>query len=169
MIETRPWADPRGAYAILTLLALAVLGAAIAPGGLRRRRGRGTRVLAAALLLGASLSLLWPQLVARPALDVHPVVPAVSQLAGMWSDGPDSLDLRADGAYTCRGARCTGFGQQGTWTREADGSVVALWNDGHRVSWNVVLYHGRYRLALLPPARDDVSWEGRLMFEKAAP
>jgi hypothetical protein len=168
MIQSRLWADPRGAYAILALLSLAVLGAAIAPGGLRRRRGRGTRVLAATLLLGVSLALLWPQLVTRPALDVHPVVPSVAQLAGTWSDGPDTLALRADGAYTCRGARCTGFGNQGTWTRESDGSLVARWSDGHSVPWSVVMYHGRYRLALLSTDA-STSWEGRLMFEKAAP
>lgn len=169
MLETRLWADPRGAYAILTLLSLAVLGAAIAPGGLRRRRGRATRVLAATLLLGASLAMLWPQLVHRPALDVHPVVPAMAQLAGTWSDGPDTLELRSDGSYGCRGTRCTGVGRQGTWTREDDGTVVARWSDGHSVPWSVVLYHGRFRLALLPAKNDDASWEGRLMFEKSAP
>jgi len=168
MLLTRPWADPRGAYAILALLSLAVLGAAIAPGGLRRRRGRGTRVLAAMLLAGTSLALLWPQLADRPALDVHPVVPAVAQLAGTWSDGPDTLELRLDGAYTCRGTRCTGFGTQGTWTREPDGLIIARWSDGHTVPWTIVMYHGRYRLALLPTDA-ATSWEGRLMFEKAAP
>ena len=169
MLQTRMWADPRGAYAILALLSLALLGAAIAPGGLRRRRGRGTRVVAATLLAAASLALLWPQLAGRPALDVHPVVPGVAQLAGTWSDGPDTLELRTDGGYTCRGARCTGFGSRGTWTRESDGSVVARWSDGHSVPWSVVTYHGRYRLALLPANGDSVSWEGRLMFEKSAP
>ncbi|MEO8333422.1 MAG: hypothetical protein ABI664_00520 [bacterium] len=169
MLETRLWADPRGAYAILALLSLALVGAAIAPGGLRRRRGRGTRVLAATLLVGASLALVWPRLMARPALDVHPVVPGVAQLAGTWSDGPDTLDLRANGDYRCQGVRCTGFGRVGTWTRQPDGTLIAQWSDGHRVPWNLVMYHGRYRLALLPPTGEEPSWEGRLMFEKAAP
>ena len=168
MIQSRLWADPRGAYAILALLSLAVLGAAIAPGGLRRRRGRRTRVAAAALLAATSLALLWPQLADRPVLDVHPVVPSVAELSGRWSDGPDTLDLRADGAYTCRGTRCTGFGPQGTWTRGDSGSVVARWTDGHTVPWSVVMYRGRYRLALLPTDA-NASWEGRLMFEKNAP
>ncbi len=125
-------------------------------------------MVAATLLAGASLALLWPQLTDRPALDVHPVVPAVAQLAGTWSDGPDTLELRADGAYTCRGTRCTGFGTQGTWIRAPNGSVVARWRDGHTVPWSIVMYHGRYRLALLP-SDAATSWEGRLMFEKAAP
>ena len=143
---------------------LAVLGAAIAPGGLRRRRGRGTRVVAATLLAAASLALLWPQLVRRPALDVHPTVPAVAQLAGTWSDGPDTLELRADGAYACRGARCTGFGSRGTWTRESDGSVVARWSDGHTVPWSVVTISTAttYLARTDCPANgDSVSWEGR--------
>jgi hypothetical protein len=163
------WADPRGAYAILALLLLGVLGAAIAPGGLRDKSRRTRRLIAAAVLLGAALTLLWPQFVARPALDVNPVMPALAQLAGPWSDGPDTLQLRADGTYTCHGVRCTGVGAQGSWTREVDGSLISRSSDGHSVPWRVVLYRGRYRLALVPPVGSGATWEGRLMFEKAAP
>jgi hypothetical protein len=163
------WADPHGAYAILALLVLGILGAAIAPGGLRDKPRRTTRIIAAALLLGAALSLLWPQFVTRPVLDVNPAMPAVAQLAGTWNDGPDTLQLRTDGTYSCRGVRCTGFGAQGTWTRDAGGSLVARTNDGHSVPWRVVMYRGRYRLALMPSGTSGATWEGRLTFEKAAP
>lgn len=163
------WADPRGAYAILALLLLGILGAAMAPGGLRDKPRRTTRILAAAVLVGAALSLLWPRFVRRPALDVSPVVPAVAQLAGAWTDGPDTLELRADGSYSCRGARCTGFGDKGSWTREPGGSLIARWSDGHSVPWRIVMYHGRYRLGLMPAKDGGATWEGRLSFEKAGP
>ena len=60
MLHDGLWADPRGDYAILALLALGILGAAMAPGGLRDRPRRTRRLLAAAALVGAALSLLWP-------------------------------------------------------------------------------------------------------------
>ncbi|MEP6732945.1 MAG: hypothetical protein ABJE10_20045 [bacterium] len=169
MIQTRLWADPHGAYAIMALLVLAVLGAAIAPGGLRDRPRRMRRVVAAALLAGAALSLMWPQLVRKPALVVNPIVPSVAQLSGRWIDGADTLELRTDGAYACGGLKCTGFGAKGSWTREVDGSLIAHWSDGHSVPWRVVLYHDRYRLALAPSKDDGATWEGRLSFEKMGP
>lgn len=163
------WFDPRGAYAILALLMLGVIGATMAPGGLRDRPRRTTRIVAGAVLVGAALSLLWPQIVQRPVLEADPVVPEAAQLAGLWLDGPDTLELRSDGAYACRGARCTGFGAKGRWTREADGSLSAHWSDGHSVPWRVVLYHGRYRLGLMPATGVGATWEGRLLFEKVGP
>ena len=132
------WADPQGAYAILGLLLLGIIGAAIAPGGLRDRPRR-----------------------TRPLSEL--------QLAGSWADGGDTLELHADGAYLCRGTRCTGFGSKGTWTREADGSLTARWSDGHQVPWRVVTYHGRYRLGLVPARDAGASWEGHLSFEKVMP
>ena len=160
------WADPQGAYAILALLVLAVLGAAIAPGGLRAHSRRTRRLIAATVLVGAALSLLWPQLTRRPALVENPAMLSATELAGMWIDGADTLELRADGGYICRGARCTGVGDKGTWTREPDGSLTARWSDGHQVVWRVVTYRGRYRLGLLPARSAGASWEGRLSFEK---
>jgi hypothetical protein len=97
------------------------------------------------------------------------VVPDAAQLAGLWLDGPDTLELHSDGAYACRGARCTGFGAKGSWTREANGSLIARWSDGHSVPWRVVMYRGRYRLGLLPAKGAGATWEGRLVFEKAGP
>ena len=163
------WADPQGAYAILGLLLLGIIGAAIAPGGLRDRPRRTRRLIAAAVLVGAALSLLWPQLMRRGALVVDPVALSALQLAGSWADGGDTLELHADGAYLCRGTRCTGFGSKGTWTREADGSLTARWSDGHQVPWRVVTYHGRYRLGLVPARDAGASWEGHLSFEKVMP
>jgi hypothetical protein len=163
------WFEPRGAYAILALLMLGIIGATMAPGGLRDRPRRTTRIVAGAVLVGAALSLLWPEIVRRPALEADPVVPEAAQLAGLWLDGPDTLELRSDGAYVCRGARCTGFGARGRWTRKADGSLIARWSDGHSVPWRVALYHGRYRLGLMPASGAGATWEGRLVFEKVGP
>lgn len=49
------WADPRGAYAILALLAFAMLGATMAPGGLRDWPRRSSRIVAGAVRVGALL------------------------------------------------------------------------------------------------------------------
>ena len=169
MLHDGLWADPRGAYAILALLTLALLGAAIAPGGLLNRARRTRRLIAAAVLVGAALSLLWPQLRRPHALVDNPVVLSAAQLAGAWVDGADTLELRADGAYLCRGQLCTGFGDRGDWSRAADGSLIVRWRDGHQVPWRVVTYHGRYRLGLMPSRDAGASWEGRLSFEKVGP
>ena len=64
MIEPRLWAEPGGAYAILALLVLGALGAMMAPGGWRDRSRLTRRLVAASVLVGAALSLLWPQIAA---------------------------------------------------------------------------------------------------------
>jgi hypothetical protein len=169
MSQTALWADPRGAYAILGLLVLAVLGAALAPGGLRNRRRTAPRLVAASVLIGAALSLLWPQLTRRRALEEHPPVPELSELSGRWRDGADTLSLRRDGTYECRGARCTGFGARGTWSHTADGALIARWSDGHSVPWRIVRYNGRYRLELAPARDAGATWDARLAFERVGP
>jgi hypothetical protein len=163
------WADPSGAYAILALLVLAVLGATLAPGGLRNRHRTSRRLIAGAVLVGAALSLLWPQLTRRRALEEQPPVPKLSQLAGTWRDGTDTLELRSDGLYRCRGAACTGFGANGTWTHDSTGVLIARWSDGHTVPWRIVRYNGRYRLALLPSRDAGATWDPRLAFERIGP
>ena len=169
MLHDGLWADPRGAYAILALLTLAVLGAAITPGGLLNRARRTRRLIAAAVLVGAALSLLWPQLSRSHALVDNPVVLSAAQLAGAWVDGADTLELRADGAYLCRGQHCMGFGDRGSWSRTGDGSLIARWSDGHQVPWRVAMYRGRYRLGLMPAHGAGASWEAHLSFVKLAP
>ncbi|MEP7001526.1 MAG: hypothetical protein ABI969_13660 [bacterium] len=163
------WADPRGAYAVLALLALALIGATMAPGGLRSRRRGSRRIIATAVLIGVALSLLWPQYTRRRALEEQPPVPNLSQLAGTWRDGTDTLELRSDGLYRCRGTACTGFGAHGTWTHDATGALVARWGDGHTVAWRIVRYNGRYRLGLLPARDAGATWEPRLVFERVGP
>ena len=169
MSGVAPWADPQGAYAILALLALAVLGAAIAPGGLRNRARGRRRIVAAAVLAGASLSLVWPQLTRPRALDEHPLVDRVETIAGTWRDGTDTLVLAADGMYTCRGARCAGFGMQGTWAIGTNGALTARSSDGLTVSWRVVKYNGRFRLGIFPSEGTGAAWESRLFFERIDP
>ncbi len=163
------WADPRGAYAILGLLALGILGASMAPGGLRDGPRRSRRLIAAAVLVGAALSLLWPHFTRGRALDANPVSAPSTQLAGAWLDGIDTLRLGSDGRYTCNGPRCTGFGARGTWSTGDGASLTARWSDGHVVTWRVVTYNGRYRLALLPEGDVAAAWEGRLYFERVDP
>jgi hypothetical protein len=163
------WADPRGAYAILALLVLAILGATLAPRGLRDRRRSTRRLVAAAVLFGAALSLLWPQLTRPRALEDHPPLPDLAWMYGTWRDGADTLELSSDGAYRCRAGGCTGFGARGKWERHEDGVLIARWSDGHEVPWRIVRYNGRYRLALLPARDAGATWEGRLAFERVAP
>ncbi|MEO8620882.1 MAG: hypothetical protein ABI625_07445 [bacterium] len=160
------WADPRGAYAILALLVLAVVGASLAPGGLRNRPRTSRRLIAGAVLVGAALSLLWPQLATRRALEEPPPSLTLSEFAGTWRDGTDTLVLGSDGVYQCRGMSCTGFGASGTWTRDSTGALVARWSDGHTVPWRIVRYHGRLRLGLRPALDAGASWEPRLAFER---
>ena len=166
MVDRGLWAEPRGAYAILALLALAILGATMAPGGLRDRTRLSTRIVGGTVLLGAALSLLWPQLRHRPALTVDPSVPPPAAVVGAWADGTDTLRFDAGGSYTCAGERCTGVGPGGTWTLAANGALLVRWRDGHDVPWRVVTYHGRHRLALLPLPADGKDYEGRLFFHR---
>ena len=164
-----PWADPRGAYAILALLALAVFGATLAPGGLRNRARGRRRIVAAAVLVGASLSLVWPQLTRSRALDEYPLVEGVGMIAGTWRDGTDTLVLAADGTYECRGARCAGFATKGTWALESNGTLAARSNDGRTVPWRVVRYNGRLRLGIFPSDGTGASWESHLLYERIDP
>ncbi len=165
-MERPLWAEPRGAYAILLLLVLAVLGAALAPGGLRDRSRNGKRIFAGAVLVGAALSLLWPQLRARPALSADPAVPSAATVIGAWVDGADTLAIADGGTYQCRGERCLGVGTRGTWTLAREGDLVMRWSDGHEVPWRVVTFHGRHRLALLPLPPGEQGWVGRLVFQR---
>lgn len=169
MTERTLWAEPAGAYAILALLALGAFGATLAPGGWRNRPRRARRLVAVATLLGAALSLLWPQITNHGPLVLDAQASDVAHVAGTWRDGADTLLLARDGTYTCRGTGCTGFGAAGTWGRAPDGSMIAHWRDGHTVPWRVVLYRGRYRLALLPEPNSGATWERQLSFERIAP
>jgi hypothetical protein len=165
MLEKGLWAEPAGAYAILALLALALLGAAMTPGGLRNRARRGRRMLAGAVLFGAALSLLWPQLRKRSAFDAA-VIADQRTVMGDWTHGIDTLTMEEGGAYRCRGVQCTGVGSRGTWSFGTDGALTLRWSDGHEVPWRVVTYHGRHRLALLPLPDDRDSWTGRLLYQR---
>jgi hypothetical protein len=158
-----------GALAILVLLALALFGATLAPGGLRgasprRRRARST---AAGLLGGIAIAIAWTAVTARRAIDLHPSIGSTSELVGEWRDGADTANFLGDGSYRCRGERCLGLGPSGTWQRSGDDGITVQWSNGHRVEWYVVGYHGKYRLALLPADGNTKQWDGRLFFERA--
>src|SRR3954463_2845683 len=105
------WADPGGGYAILVLLLLGVLGATLAPGGLRNPQRAPQRLLAGTLLVGVALTLLWPSLRARTRGGT-PAGTSAASAAGLWVYGLDSLSLQANGSYSCRGTTCTGFAQR---------------------------------------------------------
>ena len=162
------WADPGGGYAILILLVLGVLGAALAPGGLRNRQRAPQRIVAGALLVGAALTLLWPSLRAR-LLGKRGETRGTASVAGVWTFGVDTLSLDPHGAYVCRGAACAGFGQRGTWRMGDDGRLVARWSDGHEVSWSFARYNGRDRLGLTPTPGAGATWESGLTFMRVSP
>jgi hypothetical protein len=162
------WADPGGGYAILGLLLLGVLGATLAPGGLRNRRRAPQRLLAAALLVGVAMTLLWPSVRARARSRVSGAA-SVSSVAGLWVYGVDSLSLNSNGSYSCRGAACIGFTPRGTWRLGSAGRLVAHWADGHEVSWRIVRYNGRDRLGLMPTPGADATWNAGLSFMRVLP
>jgi hypothetical protein len=160
-----------GAAAILVLLALALFGATLRPGGwsAASARGRRARATATALLGGIAIAIAWTAVSARRAIDLHPSIGGTSELVGEWRDGAETVTFGGDGTYRCRGVRCLGVGPSGTWRRTGDNSIAVRWTDGHRVEWSVVGYHGKYRLALLPSDGNIEQWDGRLFFERAAP
>ena len=160
------WADPGGGYAILLLLLLGVLGATLAPGGLRNRQRAPQRLLAAALLVGAALTLLWPSVRDR-VLRGRATPRAETPVAGLWTYDVDTLSIDASGSYACRGTACAGFGQRGTWRRGDDGRLLVRWVDGHEVSWRVVRYNGHDRLGLTPAA--GATWDSGLTFTRVSP
>ena len=160
------WADPGGGYAILLLLLLGVLGATLAPGGLRNRQRAPQRLLAAALLVGAASTLLWPSERDR-VLRGRATARAETPVAGLWIDDADTLSIDASGSYACRGTACVGFGQRGTWRRGDDGRLLVRWADGHEVSWRVVRYNGHDRLGLTPAA--GATWDSGLTFTRVSP
>lgn len=162
------WADPGGGYAILILLVLGVLGATLAPGGLRNRQRAPKRMVAAALLVGAALTLLWPSLRARVVME-RPAAARKSDVAGLWLYGVDTLSLARNGSYACRGAACAGFGRRGTWQLGDEGRLLARWNDGHEVSWRLVRYNGHDRLGLTPAPGGGATWDSGLTFMRVAP
>ena len=160
------WADPGGGYAILILLLLGVLGATLAPGGLRSRARAPQRLVAAALLVGAALTLLWPSLRAR-LRPHHSADVDTSRMAGLWTYETDTLSLDRDGRYSCRGAACTGLSSRGTWRVDADGRLIARASDGHDISWRIVRYNGRDRLGMSPSA--GATWDAPLTFGRVSP
>jgi hypothetical protein len=162
------WADPGGGYAILILLALGALGATLAPGGLCNRQRAPQRLLAAALLLGAALTLLWPSLRAR-MLRQRTSAAGTANVTGLWIYDVDTLSLNPDGTYTCRGAACAGFAARGTWRLGEGGRLVARWDDGHDVSWRMVRYNGRDRLGLSPARGAGATWASGLSFMRVLP
>ncbi|MES2179586.1 MAG: hypothetical protein V4550_17130 [Gemmatimonadota bacterium] len=164
-----PWAEPQGAYAILALLSLGVLGATLAPGGWRDRRRRAARIVASSVLVGVALSLVWPRLTVPAVAELDASTLPAERIAGVWRDGVDTLRLAQQGTFECRGVKCSGFGARGTWSRESDGTLLVRWSDGHTVPWRIVEYHGRLRLGLKPPPHAGAAWEGHLSFERVEP
>lgn len=95
------------AIGLLLLLALAVFGATLAPSGWGVRNRRGTRIVAAAVIVGVALASAWPTITGRRAVDLTPVIGDRSDLVGTWRDGPDTLSLNEDGSY---------LGSRGAWS-----------------------------------------------------
>jgi hypothetical protein len=157
--------DPFGlAIALLVLLGLALLGATLAPARFGGGKGRRTRIVAAALILGAAIALGWMGRRSWGRVDLTPSLPALAAVAGDWRDGSDSVTFDGMG-YRCRGV-CTGLGQSGNWERVGRYGVVTRWADGHVVTWRLVRYKGDLRLALLPLEGDVGSVDGRLYYTK---
>jgi len=159
---------PRGGYAILALLVLGVLGATLAPGGIRNRQRAPQRLLAAALLVGAAMSLLWPSLRSYVVKSGEPVTSPASP-TGVWVYDADTQSLEANGSYACRGVACTGLGPRGTWRVTADRRLIVRWNDGREVSWRIVRYNGRDRLGLSPTPGTGATSDAGLTFARVSP
>ena len=159
------WAEPGGGYAILLLLLLGAVGATMAPGGLRNRKRAPQRLLAAALLVGAASTLLWPSL--RDRLASRRTATHAATPVGIWIYGVDTLSVDANGSYACGGQACAGFSQRGTWRLGNDGRLLVRWADGHEVSWRVVRYNGHERLGLTPSA--GATWDSGLSFMRVSP
>jgi hypothetical protein len=157
--------DPLGlAIALVVILGLALVGATLAPGGRGTRDRWRTRTIAAAVIAGAAIALVWRASRERHGVDLSPKLPALAAVAGDWRDGSDSVTFDGMG-YRCRGV-CTGLGPSGQWERLGRYGVVTRWTDGHVVTWRLVRYKGNLRLALLPLEGDVGSIDGRLYYTK---
>ena len=152
------------AAALLLLLALAHIGATLAPGRWGERERWRSKVAASVLVGGAAVALMWPDIRYRTSLDLAPRLPGVT-VFGEWRDGADTVNFGSNG-YECRGPRCTGLGRAGQWDRIGRYGLRVRWSDGHEVTWRIVGYKGRLRLALLPLQGDVGPIDGRLYYAK---
>ena len=152
------------AVALLLLLALAHLGATLAPGRWGPRERWRSKVVASALIGGAALALVWPDVRYQVGLDLAPRLPPIT-VFGEWRDGADTVNFLS-GRYECRGPRCTGLSHAGQWERVGRYGMRVRWSDGHEVTWRIVGYRGRLRLALLPLEGDVGPIDGRLYYAK---
>jgi len=85
------------AAALVLLLALAHLGATLAPGRWGPRERWRSKTIATALILGAALALVWPSIRFRVGLDLEPKLPALAAVFGEWRDGADTVNFRIVG------------------------------------------------------------------------
>ena len=158
--------DPLGlGLALLALVALALFGATLAPGRFRVAERWRTRTIAAALIAGVAIALIWDARSVGTGVDLAPASVSASMVAGEWRDGNDTVTFRGSG-YECRGTRCTGMGDAGRWDRVGRYGVRVRWTDGHEVTWRIVGYKGQLRLALLPLEGDVGPIDGRLYYVK---
>jgi hypothetical protein len=153
------------ALALLLLLALAHLGATLAPGRWGWREQSRSRMIASAVFVALAVVMTWPGVRRRVGLDLEPPLPPVATVHGEWRDGSDTVNF-GSGRYECRGTRCTGMSYAGEWERVGRYGVRVRWSDGHEVVWRIVGYKGRLRLALLPLEGDVGPIDGRLYYAK---
>ena len=158
--------DPLGlGLALLALLALALFGSTLAPGRFQITERWRTRTIAAALIAGVAIALIWNARSVGAGVDLAPASVSTAAVPGEWRDGNDTVTFRGSD-YECRGPRCTGMSHAGRWQRVGQYGVRVRWSDGHEVTWRIVGYKGQLRLALLPLEGDVGPIDGRLYYAK---
>ena len=144
------------------LLALAVVGAVLAFGGVRRRKRWR---LGAGLALLAAVGLVVAADIRAGRIDWNPLVREEQALHGEWRMDRSVLTLQADGQYRCMGQACVELGAWGHWRRAGDFELVFEGGSNRRATRRLARDGQRLYLVAGTSEWDDPdTWRPRFTF-----
>jgi len=150
---------------VIVLLSMTLGGIGLVAYGLWRRKLLRFGIGAGLLALVAAIASA--NLAADRDLDLNPMIRSDSTIVGLWLQGADTLNIRADHSFTCRGRACRDLALAGTWARAQDFDILFRAASGGEVRRRVVRYRNQLRLTVFPDDPDE--WDGHLSFGIGVP